>query len=128
MALQLGSLRNALLEAGATQEKADRAAEEVASYDNRISGVETRLAVLTWMAGANLGLTLLLLGTAFALWSKLGELGWADGPACALRRGPGKHREHVCFARIHTRPRVGPGRRAGCALAIHHEAARMPAG
>ena len=27
------------------------------------------------MAGANLGLTLLLLGGAFALWSKLGELG-----------------------------------------------------
>jgi hypothetical protein len=47
----------------------------VASFDSRISGVETRLAVLTWMAGANLGLTLLLLGTAFALWSKLGELG-----------------------------------------------------
>ncbi len=75
MALQLGSLRNALLEAGATPDKADRAAEEVASFDSRISGVETRLAVLTWMAGANLGLTLLLLGTAFALWSKLGELG-----------------------------------------------------
>jgi hypothetical protein len=60
MALQLGALRNAPLEAGATADKADKAAEEVAGRDNRIAGVQTRLAVLTWMAGANLALTLLL--------------------------------------------------------------------
>ncbi len=74
MALQLGALRNALLEAGATADKADKAAEEVAGYDNRIAGVETRLAVLTWMAGANLALTLLLFGSVFALWSRLGDI------------------------------------------------------
>ena len=49
MALQLGALRDALIEAGASSEKADRAAEELASYENRLAGIETRLAVITWM-------------------------------------------------------------------------------
>jgi hypothetical protein len=57
MALQLGALRDALLSAGAPSEKADKAAEELAGYENRLGGIETRLAVLTWMAGTNLVLT-----------------------------------------------------------------------
>lgn len=54
MALQLGALRDALLDAGASVEKADKAAEELASYETRLSGIEARLAVLTWMVGFNL--------------------------------------------------------------------------
>ena len=57
MAMQLGALRTALLDAGASEEKADRAAEEIAGYDNRLAGIDTRLAVLTRMAGTNLALT-----------------------------------------------------------------------
>jgi hypothetical protein len=51
MALQLGALRDALIEAGATVEKADKAAEELASYDSRLASIDTRLTLLTWMVG-----------------------------------------------------------------------------
>jgi len=34
-----------------------RAAEELASYENRLGGIESRLAVLTWMVGFNLIMT-----------------------------------------------------------------------
>ena len=74
MALQLGSLRTALLEAGASEEKADRAAEEVAGYENRLAAIETRVSVLTWMVGAVITLVLLVLGTQLALWAKFGEI------------------------------------------------------
>jgi hypothetical protein len=52
MALQLGALREALISAGADPQKADKAAEELAGYDNQLAAVETRLTVLTWAIGA----------------------------------------------------------------------------
>jgi hypothetical protein len=86
MALQLGALREALIDAGASVEKADKAAEEVASYENRLAGIETKLVkldgrvnLLTWMVGGVYGV-LAILG-APALWlllrvaSKVGALG-----------------------------------------------------
>jgi hypothetical protein len=82
MALQLGALREALIEAGASPDKATKAAEEVASYENRLAGIETKLVsmdgrmnLLTWMVGG-----LYVLG-APALWlllrvaAKVGALG-----------------------------------------------------
>ena len=51
MALQLGALRDALVEAGASPAKADKAAEELASYENRLANIEAHLTVLTWMTG-----------------------------------------------------------------------------
>jgi hypothetical protein len=57
MALQLGALRDALLDAGASPDKADKASEELAAYENRLSGIEGRLSVLTWMVGFNLVMT-----------------------------------------------------------------------
>ncbi len=57
MALQLGALRDALVDAGATAEKANKAAEELAGYENRLAGIDTRLSVLTWIAGTNLAAT-----------------------------------------------------------------------
>jgi hypothetical protein len=74
MAMQLGALRTALLEAGASPEKADRAAEEAASYETRLAGLETRVAVVTWMVGANITLTILSLGVLITFGSKLGEI------------------------------------------------------
>jgi hypothetical protein len=44
MALQLGALREALIDAGATPDKAGKAAEEVAAYDSD-------LRLLKWMVG-----------------------------------------------------------------------------
>lgn len=57
MALQLGALRDALIDAGASVPKADAAAEELASYENRLAAIDSRLSVLTWMAGTNIVLT-----------------------------------------------------------------------
>ena len=74
MALQLGALRDALEAAHVPADKAAAAAEEVAGYDNRLAALDSRVAVLTWMVGANLTLTLLIAGSVFAIWSKLGEV------------------------------------------------------
>ncbi len=57
MALQMGALRDALIDAGAAPEKAEKAAEEMAGYENRIASIDGRLALLTWMIGFNLILT-----------------------------------------------------------------------
>ena len=65
MALQLGALREALIAAGAPAEKADKASEEVAGYENRVAGIETKLAVLTWMVAFNLATTVAVLWRVF---------------------------------------------------------------
>jgi hypothetical protein len=74
MTLQLGALRDALLNAGATADKADKAAEELAGYENRFAGIETRLAVLTWMVGSNIAVTIGLLWLLIRTASKVGAL------------------------------------------------------
>ena len=67
MALQLGTLRDALLEAGATPDKANEASEEVAGYDNRL----TRLIT---MVQAAIALLVVLIGSQAAIWIKMGEI------------------------------------------------------
>jgi hypothetical protein len=72
MALQLGALRDALIEAGASPDKAAKASEEIAGYD-------TDLKLLKWMVGGVYAV-LVILG-APALWlllrvaAKIGALG-----------------------------------------------------
>jgi hypothetical protein len=66
MALQLGYLRDALVSAGADEEKARKAADELAGYDRELADVRSDLKVLKWMAGSNLALTL---GVLFRLLS-----------------------------------------------------------
>ena len=66
MALQLGALRDALIDAGAHADKADKAAEEVATYETRLASIDTRLTLLTRMAGFNLALTLAVLWRVFS--------------------------------------------------------------
>lgn len=61
MALQLGDLRDALIDAGASVAKADKAAEELAGYENRLANIEARLTTLTWMVGVNTTLTVAIL-------------------------------------------------------------------
>ena len=61
MPVMLSALRAALVEAGASEEKADRAAEELVGYENRFAAVESSLSVLKWMVGMNLALSLGLL-------------------------------------------------------------------
>jgi hypothetical protein len=72
VALQLGALREALLDAGASPDMADKASEEVAGYDSD-------LKLLKWMVGGVYAV-LIVLG-APALWlllrvaAKVGALG-----------------------------------------------------
>lgn len=70
MALQLGALRDALIEAGAGPENAAKAAEEVAGYENRL----TRLTTMTQVV---IALVLMLLASQGALWLEIGKLNGA---------------------------------------------------
>jgi hypothetical protein len=58
MALMLGALYDALISAHVTDDLARKAAEEVAAYDARFAAIERELAVLKWMVGTNVVLTL----------------------------------------------------------------------
>jgi hypothetical protein len=89
--LQLGALRDALIDAGAKPDKAAAASEELASYDNRVSGIEgklsgieSRLTILTWVVGVQASLALVILGSMFAVWSRFGDVG---GQLATVARG-----------------------------------------
>ena len=57
MAMMMSSLYDARRAAGAGDEAARKAAEEVAGYDNRFAKVESDLNLLKWMIGFNLAMT-----------------------------------------------------------------------
>ena len=65
MALQLGALRDALIDAGASVDKAAQAAEEVASYERELASVKSDLALLKWMVGL---VVVLQIGLYGMLW------------------------------------------------------------
>jgi hypothetical protein len=66
MAVMLSKTYEALIAAGAPDDKARAAAEELAGYESRFAKIETDLAVLKWMAGVNLAASLSLVIKAFA--------------------------------------------------------------
>ncbi len=66
MALQLGATRDAFLAAGVPPEKADKAAEELAGYENRLASIEARLTLLTWMQGVSVAMLITLLIKVFS--------------------------------------------------------------
>lgn len=74
MTTMITELYDALKDAGAAEDKARSAAETVAAYENRFAKIESDLNVLKWMAGFNLGIVGLLLGSQTGLWIKLGEM------------------------------------------------------
>jgi len=57
MSLMMGALYAALQGAGVPEDKARAAAEEVASYESRISSMESKLTLLTWMVAFNLAMS-----------------------------------------------------------------------
>lgn len=65
MSLRRGALQDALLDAGASAEKAQHAAEEVAAYEMRMQHIDRDLAVLKWMVGTNVALTVAVLARLF---------------------------------------------------------------
>jgi hypothetical protein len=72
MALRMGALYDALRTGqGISEEAAKQAAEEVASYDNRMAALDARTAVLTWMVGALIALTISNLWLTMTILSRL---------------------------------------------------------
>lgn len=65
MALQLGALREALIEAGASDDKANQAAEEVASYERDMADIRSDLRVVKWAQGATLAAVVAILLRVF---------------------------------------------------------------
>jgi hypothetical protein len=68
--LRLGALQDALLDPG-NIEKATKAAEELAGYENRLASIDTRLAVLSALVGVNIALTSGVLWVGFTIMGRL---------------------------------------------------------
>ena len=66
MAVMLSRTDDALLAAGAPEEKARAAAEELAGYESRFVKIDTDLAVLKWMLGVVIAGVASLVIKAFA--------------------------------------------------------------
>lgn len=66
MAMLLAELYRALRDAGASEDQASKAATEVAGFENRLNAVERDLAVLKWMVGTNVAMTLAVLWRVFS--------------------------------------------------------------
>lgn len=61
----MAELYSALKEAGASEERAVKAAEEAAGYENRLARIESDLLVMKWMLGGVGGGVLTLVIKAF---------------------------------------------------------------
>jgi hypothetical protein len=66
MAVMLSKTYDALIAAGAPDDKARAAAEELAGYESRFAKIETDLAVLKWMVGVVIAGVASLIVKAFA--------------------------------------------------------------
>jgi hypothetical protein len=85
MTTMITEVYDALLEAGASQEKARKAAEAIAGYETRFTGLEMRLermdgkiSTLSWMVGVVISLTLALgIGNLFLSFQVLSRLSHA---------------------------------------------------
>ena len=67
MVLIMGKLYTALRAANVPDIQAMDAAEEIAGYENRLSSIETRLTVLTWMVAVNLAIVVATLALLLVL-------------------------------------------------------------
>jgi hypothetical protein len=74
MALQLGALRDALLEAGASKDKAEKAAEELAGYDSQIAHILSDLRLLKWQVGGLYVILVPIIWLLFYIAAKVGAL------------------------------------------------------
>ncbi len=58
MALMLSKTYDALRAAGAPDDMASEAAEEIAGFEDRLTGIESDVKLLKWMLGFNLALSM----------------------------------------------------------------------
>jgi hypothetical protein len=61
----ISEVYDALKEAGASDDKARRAAEAVATYDLRLGKVDSDLGLLKWMVGVNIALSVAIIARLF---------------------------------------------------------------
>lgn len=66
MSTMIFEVYDALKEAGATEDKAKKAAEALAAYENRFNRVENDLNLLKWMVGFNLAISVGMLLKLFS--------------------------------------------------------------
>ena len=73
MSTMISEVYDAFKEAGASEEKARKAAEAIAGYENRFAKIDERFAtmdgrlvLLQWMLGFNLAMTLAILWKVFS--------------------------------------------------------------
>lgn len=73
MSTMISEVYDALKEAGASEEKARKAAEAIAGYENRFAKIDERFAImdgrlvlLQWMLGFNLAMTIAILWKVFS--------------------------------------------------------------
>lgn len=52
MSLMIAEVYDAFLAAGAPDDKARKAAEVLANYDDRLAGIQRRLSIIAWQVGA----------------------------------------------------------------------------
>ena len=65
MSIMVTEVYDALISAGADEQKARAAAEAVAKYDKDISEVKANLMLIKWMVGFNLAFTMAVVWKAF---------------------------------------------------------------
>lgn len=66
MSTMISEVYDALKEAGASEEKARKAAEALASYENCFARIEGDLAGVKWMIGFNVAMTIAVLWKVFS--------------------------------------------------------------
>jgi hypothetical protein len=64
--MMISEIYDALKEAGASEDKARKAAEVLAAYESRFASIERRLDVLTWIATFNLMIAVATLWKVFS--------------------------------------------------------------
>ena len=75
MTTMIAEVYDALKDAGASEDKARKAAEAVAQYDTRLAGVEAKVTLLMWVVGLHVAVSLTGFGLVLSLlWQVLQRL------------------------------------------------------
>ena len=65
MAVMISEVYDAFIAAGAPEEKARKAAEALADYENRFTRIDSELLILKWMVGFGIALNVAILTRLF---------------------------------------------------------------
>ena len=65
MATMISEVYDAFIAAGAPEEKARKAAEALADYENRLTRIDSELLILKWMVGFGIALNVAILTRLF---------------------------------------------------------------